>query len=59
MFKTQFYSTLIWTVVETQLAIWLLQTGSWLFSVFLAFMVVGNIARARRTEKILKKNGFL
>ena len=59
MLKNQFYGLLFWSILEAQIGVLFLQSGSWFFAGFIGMMLINNVVRAYLVEKIAKKNGLL
>ncbi|MFV0556963.1 MAG: DUF3272 family protein [Lactovum sp.] len=56
--KPQFYALLIMTMIQSQLLVWAMKTGSFLMEILFVFILSNNIYKAYRIEKFAKKNGF-
>ncbi|HEY0222009.1 DUF3272 family protein [Lactovum miscens] len=57
--KRQFYTLLLFTIIQSQFLVWSMTDGSSFLSVILGFMLLSNIWRAYQVEKIARLNGLI
>ncbi|MDR0300088.1 MAG: DUF3272 family protein [Streptococcaceae bacterium] len=57
--KQQFFTLLIFSIIQSQLFVWSLNSGSLFLTGILAFMLLSNVWRAYKIEKIARFNGLI